>query len=110
MEELEMDNKAAPVEDSRQAAKEEDMARQAMEDKDMVDTDPQVVQAVKTRQAEAEVGLRAAVEVRRDRPLWPACRFHQCDRIDKDHRDREDHHHLLHQEELPRHKQLPMMG
>ena len=104
-----MDNKAAPVEDSRQAAK-EDMARQAMEDKDMVDTDPQVVQAVKIRQAEAEVGLRAAVEVRRDRPLWPACRFHQSDRTDKDHRDREDHHHLLHQEELVRHKQLPMMG
>ena len=104
-----MNSKAAPVEDSQQAAKEEDMARQAMEDKDMVDMDPQVVQAVKTRQAEAEVGLRAAVEVRRDRPLWPACRFHQCDRIDKEHRDR-DHHHLLHQEELPRHKRLPMMG
>ena len=109
MEELEMDNKAAPVEDSRQAAKEEDMARQAMEDKDMVDTDPQVVQAVKIRQAEAEAGLRAAVEVRRDRPLWPACRSHQCDRIDKEHRGR-DHHHLLHQEELARRKQLPMMG
>ena len=86
------------------------MARQAMEDKDMVDMDPQVVQAVKTRQAEAEADLRAAVEVRWDRPLWPAYRFHRCDRTDKDHRDQEDHHHLLHQEELPRHKQLPMMG
>ena len=91
-----MDSKAAPVEDSRQAAKEEDMARQAMEDKDMVDTEPQVVRAVKTRQAEAEVGLRAAVEVRRDRPLWPACRSHQCELIEMYHRDR-DHHHLLQQ-------------
>ena len=103
-----MDSKAAPVEDSQQAAKEEDMVRRAMEDKDTVDTDPQVVQVVKIRQVEAEVGLRAAVEIRRDRPLWPACRSHQCDRIGKEHRVR-DHHHLLHQEELVRRKQLPMM-
>ena len=103
-----MDNKAALVEDSQQAAKEEDMVRRAMEDKDTVDTDPQVVQVVKIRQVEAEVGLRAAVEIRRDRPLWPACRSHQCDRIDKEHRDR-DHHHLPHQEELARRVQLPMM-